>query len=254
MRSKLTLYFYLELVAGDSGLGSNVLQTIMSLLKQQDPDLDTIDARVPIVDTIALVHSSKEIYASFVALCGNCVVHHTKYKSKACIGTDLNWFTVDDEALSMLILENCVHKWNSEYTIRRSLNQEQNDGVVHLDAVLAMKMSREIKQTLPRTKFTERSEGEGNIGGWSVEGVERFKVLKLHVKQVRADEARWGDYEDHAAIEIRKTFYKKNVTNKRKRINSETVNGPTIYNDKELSIFSSGVDMLSYDDVQQTEL
>ena len=143
--------------------GQEQLNTIMAILRDRDPDAPVdFSVREPVLDMEATLRGSKEIYASFVALCSDCVVHHSRFKNKGSSSRSVSeWFTVHDEALCMVILENCVYKWNSEYTLRRELNRDSNNNELHLDAVLHLKLDRAMKNSLPRTKYSERVEGEG---------------------------------------------------------------------------------------------
>ena len=64
----------------DRGQGEEQFDTIMSLLKMADPDHETEESREATLRTTDVVYGSKDIYASFVALCGDCVVMYPSLK------------------------------------------------------------------------------------------------------------------------------------------------------------------------------
>ena len=239
--------------------GQEQLNTIMAILRDRDPDAPVdFSVREPVLDMEATLRGSKEIYASFVALCSDCVVHHSRFKNKASSSRSVSeWFTVHDEALCMVILENCVYKWNSEYTLRRELNRESNNNELHLDAVLHLKLDRAMKNSLPRTKYSERVEGEGTNRGWSLEGVERFMVIKTKVEETRQTEQQstWMVY----AADAIKTMFRQNASYKGGRIRrmtgvtDESNKRMRIMNNSNLSEFSSSSNTTGLDNITNQE-
>ena len=68
--------------------------------------------------------TDKEIYSSFLMMCGPCIMPQKTYVYMSSLSESSvdNWFTVDDEALCVVLLENSLTKWNEEFDHRLGLN------------------------------------------------------------------------------------------------------------------------------------
>jgi hypothetical protein len=138
------------------------------------------------------VLNDKKKYASFVTFCASCIVGSQKYKSSLLKSKEdpasscAVWFTPDDEAMSWLILENSVAKWNEEYKLKKSKMESETQNYLGFQAV---KLLKSEKGNLPASKYIEKrlSINTKKLSGWDHLGVGRFKCLKMEVIKFRYD-------------------------------------------------------------------
>lgn len=141
-------------------------------------------------DSMFAVLEDEKKYASFVTFCASCIVGSQKYKGCVSNGMDdddsncANWFTPDDEAMSWLILENSVKKWNREYQLKKEKMEKTTRNYLGFQSI---KLSKDEKKSLPATKYTERrtSTDSKKLSGWDHIGVARFKDLKREIMKFR---------------------------------------------------------------------
>ena len=217
------------------------------------------------------VLNDEKKYASFVTFCASCIVGSQKYKR--CVGSSLNdedsncadWFTPDDEAMSWLILENSVKKWNREYEVKK---EKMENGTRNYLGFQSIRLSKEEKKELPACKYTERRTNTDSkkLSGWDHIGIKRFKELKREVTMFRythtvdakgkiklvldssGEKTFSDDYDDYAyaATEMMRNKLKVDSPDPKKRSHDmykmEQAKKKLIedlYNDTELSIFSN---------------
>ena len=91
-----------------------------------------------------------------------------------------NIFTVDDEALSFVLFENGILRWNKEMEIRnKHFHQDPSQAIVY-------KLTNEEKATLPHYIYTSKLSGEKIAHqGWQEEGKSRFLYYKKLSKKFR---------------------------------------------------------------------
>ena len=122
------------------------------------------------------VHLNSDLYTSFLHLCAICVVPDQRFKHMIKDKKPLHeWFTVDDEALAMVILENSVLKWNKEFALK----------IVNPATFFTVVLTKNQRRSLPTARFTEVRDGNKLLTGWGSPGVGRFTELKQEVMNFR---------------------------------------------------------------------
>lgn len=102
----------------------------------------------------------------------DCVVGKPKcHQSKYLVPVSASTITISDEAFALLLFENYEEKWQK---------QCQHDKT---KTVLSAKM--------PRThgKFTSKTMGQSEFGGWSIVGLNKFNAYCKRIQQQRASAA-----------------------------------------------------------------
>ena len=147
-------------------------------------------------DVSKLVHNSQEEYATFFKTFSKAVIPDRKLKNMIrCYNEfpfELN-FTVHDEALLMITLENNLKKWKFELEVKLAKNPD------HPSTITECKLTSPEKKCLPLSRYTMGSDTGGNLRtGWNVAGVKRFTFFLDKCKLFRQR----NDYHDITVFTI----------------------------------------------------
>lgn len=119
-----------------------------------------------------------------------CLRTKLKQQSGDTVSTIDNIFTVDDEALSFVLFENGIVRWNKEIKIRKErFPDAPSQAIVY-------KLTNEEKASLPHYIFTSKLSGEKVAHqGWQEEGKSRFLYYKKLARNFRESDNSQQFYE-----------------------------------------------------------
>ena len=125
--------------------------------------------------------SDKEVYSSFLIMCCPCIMPQKTYVyMSSLVESDVNeWFTVDDEALCIVLLENSLSRWNEEYLHRLSLQTPSGEDKFSVKLDL-----KTVTFSPPRYSTSKQEEDKKNTG-WTCDGINRFMEIKDDVVSFR---------------------------------------------------------------------
>jgi len=170
----------------------------------QDPDASLImgGANTPedmekVLDEqphVAHIYKTQETYASFVSKCMLPVVGQAAHRSYVTGAKSLEeCFTIEDEALCLLVLVNSYRKWKDEASWR--LQSYANR--------VASKVPEESMRTFSKSLYTESNSDEGGKRttrqGWSHEGQVVFILFRRAVELKRKTFPSIEEYRRHVS-------------------------------------------------------
>jgi hypothetical protein len=175
----------------------------VSFLMQQGASRDDVKKFLDGQPHVSHIYKTKENYASFVSKCMLPCVGQAKHRAFITGAKSLeDSFTVEDEALCILVLVNSYRKWKDEARWRLESLENRN----------ATKLPEEVMKTLSKALYTESNtedEGKRNTRqGWSHEGQVAFVLIKRSVDLKR---------KSFPNIEEYKTYVTEKMCNKGKR-------------------------------------
>ena len=146
---------------------------------------------------VAHIYKTQEIYASFVSKCMSPCIGLAAYRSYVTGAKSLEeCFTVEDEAMCLLVLVNSYRKWKDE--ARWRLQSYTNR--------VASKVPEEIMRSFSKSLYTESNVDEGGKRttrqGWSHEGQAVFILFKRAVALKRKTFPNIEEYKRHLSDKI----------------------------------------------------
>jgi hypothetical protein len=189
--SKISIYFFIipAFLTVKKNPGEDASQIVKDVVQFFDTIVFSEDMDVN------KIHTTKETYAALVYLFAKCIVPSQLFKDmiQHSQGTFDKTFTVQDEAMCLLILSNNLPRWVAEAKAK-----VEHNGNSLPKCLTNVTLPKAIASTIPKSRYTMGTEESSNLrSGWGPEGMAKYEDFDNKVEQFR-EENHFNAYKDYA--------------------------------------------------------
>lgn len=175
------------------------------VVKQLMPELDVLEDYLKNIELSPVKPvTDNTLYTGFLQLIARTLVPYRHYKNKLTGFHEVTWdklLTTDDEAFAWLVLENCMVRWNKEYTLRKRLLE--SDEEQKAKGFFKVTIPSEKRRALPQTRFTQTTVNDKKVlCGWTDVGMNRFLEIKKNFENFKEDYEATGIIEDIGNVAV----------------------------------------------------